>query len=64
MNFMSGSREILPYIAADGTTPLSGQSYISLPGGVPHALAYGAEPYVVYVHYVRPLDCTCILYLN
>ena len=38
------------YIAADGkTTPLSGQTYISLPGGVPHALACGAEPCVFYV---------------
>jgi quercetin dioxygenase-like cupin family protein len=45
------------YIAADGTaTPLSGQSYISLPGGVPHALACGAEPCVFYVRYARPLD--------
>jgi quercetin dioxygenase-like cupin family protein len=45
------------YIAADGTaTPLSGQSYISLPGGVPHALACGTEPCVFYVRYARPLD--------
>jgi quercetin dioxygenase-like cupin family protein len=45
------------YIAADGTaTPLSGQSYISLPGGVPHALACGAEPCMFYVRYARPLD--------
>ena len=45
------------YIAADGiATPLSGQSYISLPGGVPHALACGAEPCVFYVRYARPLD--------
>ena len=45
------------YIAADGTaTPLSGQSYISLPGAVPHALACGAEPCVFYVRYARPLD--------
>ena len=45
------------YIAADGTaTPLSGQTYISLPGGVPHALACGAEPCVFYVRYARPLD--------
>jgi quercetin dioxygenase-like cupin family protein len=45
------------YIAADGTaTPLSGQSYISLPGGVPHALACGAEPCLFYVRYARPLD--------
>jgi quercetin dioxygenase-like cupin family protein len=45
------------YIAADGTaTPLSGQTYISLPGGVPHALACGPEPCVFYVRYSRPLD--------
>lgn len=45
------------YIAADGTaTALSGQSYMSLPGGVPHALACGAEPCVFYVRYSRPLD--------
>jgi hypothetical protein len=45
------------YIAADGTaTPLSGQTYISLPGGVPYALACGAEPCVFYVRYARPLD--------
>src|SRR5262245_7231807 len=45
------------YIAADSTaTPLSGQTYISLPGGVPHALACGAEPCVFYVRYERPLD--------
>ena len=45
------------YIAADGTTTLlSGQTYISLPGGVPHALACGAEPCVFYVRYARPLD--------
>jgi quercetin dioxygenase-like cupin family protein len=45
------------YIAADGTaTPLSGQTYISLPGGVPHALACGDEPCVFYVRYARPLD--------
>jgi hypothetical protein len=45
------------YIAADGTaTPLSGQTYISLPGGVPHALACGAEPCVFYVRYPQPFD--------
>jgi quercetin dioxygenase-like cupin family protein len=45
------------YIAADGTTAaLSGQTYISLPGGVPHALACGAEPCMFYVRYSRPLD--------
>jgi quercetin dioxygenase-like cupin family protein len=45
------------YIAADGTTaPLSGQTYISLPGGVPHALACGAEPCVFYLRYSQPFD--------
>jgi quercetin dioxygenase-like cupin family protein len=45
------------YIAADGTaTPLSGQTYISLPGGVPHALACGAEPCVFYLRYSCPFD--------
>lgn len=45
------------YIAADGTaTPLGGQTYISLPGGVPHALACGAEPCVFYVRYPQPFD--------
>src|SRR5262245_17869938 len=44
-------------IAADGTaTPLSGQTYISLPGGVPHALAYGTEPCVFYLRYSQPFD--------
>jgi quercetin dioxygenase-like cupin family protein len=45
------------YIAADGTTTaLSGQTYISLPGGVPHALACGAEPCMFYLRYGRPFD--------
>ena len=45
------------YIAADGrSAPLSGQSFISLPGGVPHALACGPEPCVFYVRYGRALD--------
>lgn len=45
------------YIAADGTsTPLSGQTYISLPGGVPHALVCGAEPCMFYLRYGRPFD--------
>jgi quercetin dioxygenase-like cupin family protein len=45
------------YIAADGTAaPLSGQTYISLPGGVPHALACGAEPCVFYLRYSQPFD--------
>jgi hypothetical protein len=45
------------YIAADGTAiPLSGQTYISLPGGVPHALACGSEPCVFYVRYPQSFD--------
>jgi quercetin dioxygenase-like cupin family protein len=45
------------YVAADGTaTALSGQTYISLPGGVPHALACGPEPCVFYLRYSRPFD--------
>ena len=45
------------YIAADGTaTALSGQTYISLPGGVPHALACGSEPCIFYLRYSRPFD--------
>ena len=45
------------YIAADGTaTALSGQTYISLPGGVPHALKCGKEPCVFYLRYARPFD--------
>jgi quercetin dioxygenase-like cupin family protein len=45
------------YIAADGTaTALSGQTYISLPGGAPHALACGSEPCVFYLRYSRPFD--------
>jgi quercetin dioxygenase-like cupin family protein len=47
----------LTYMAADGTaTPLSGQTSISLPGGVPHALACGAEPCVFDVRYPQPFD--------
>jgi quercetin dioxygenase-like cupin family protein len=45
------------YIADDGTaTELSGQTYISLPGGVPHALKCGTEPCVFYLRYSRPFD--------
>lgn len=47
------------YIADDGTaTELSGQTYISLPGGVPHALKCGKEPCVFYLRYARPFDYT------
>jgi hypothetical protein len=45
------------YIAADGTAaPLSGQTYISLPGSVPHALACGTETCVFYLRYSQPFD--------
>jgi hypothetical protein len=45
------------YIAEDSTaTALSGQTYISLPGGVPHALQCGKEPCVFYLRYARPFD--------
>ncbi len=47
----------LTYIAEDGTaTDLSGQSFISLPGGVPHALVCGDEPCLFYLRYSRPFD--------
>lgn len=45
------------YVAGDGTaTDLSGQTYISLPGGVPHAVKCGKEPCVLYLRYSRPFD--------
>lgn len=45
------------YIAADGTmADLSGQTYVSLPGGVPHALKCGKEPCVFYLRFSRPFD--------
>jgi len=45
------------YIAEDGTaTALSRHTYISLPGGVPHALKCGKTPCVFYVRYVGPFD--------
>lgn len=45
------------YVAADGTRQeLSGQAYISLPGGVPHALECGDEPCLLYLRYSRPFD--------
>jgi ChrR Cupin-like domain len=47
------------YIAADGTaTPLSGQTYIRLPGNVPHALRCGKTPCIFYVRYTGPFDYT------
>jgi hypothetical protein len=45
------------YIAEDGTaTDLSGQTFISLPGGVPHSVKCGKEPCVFYLRYSRPFD--------
>ena len=45
------------YVAEDGTaTDLSGQTFISLPGGVPHAVKCGKEPCVFYLRYSRPFD--------
>ena len=45
------------YIAEDGTaTPLSGHTYISLPGNVPHALRCGKTPCIFYVRYPGPFD--------
>ncbi|CUS38760.1 cupin domain-containing protein [Candidatus Nitrospira nitrificans] len=45
------------YIAEDGTAAdLSGQTFISLPGGVPHAVKCGKEPCVFYLRYSRPFD--------
>jgi Dimethlysulfonioproprionate lyase len=47
------------YIAADGTmTPLSGHTYIRLPGNVPHALRCGKTPCIFYVRYTGPFDYT------
>ena len=47
------------YIAADGTaTPLSGHTYIRLPGNVPHALRCGKTPCMFYVRYTGPFDYT------
>jgi len=47
------------YIAADGaTTPLSGHTYIRLPGNVPHALQCGHTPCMFYVRYTGPVDST------
>jgi len=45
------------YIADDGTaTPLSGNTYIRLPGNVPHALRCGKTPCIFYVRYTAPFD--------
>jgi len=45
------------YIAEDGTaTALSRHTYVSLPGGVPHALKCGKTPCIFYVRYTGPFD--------
>jgi Cupin domain len=45
------------YIAEDGrAVKLSRHTYISLPGGVPHALKCGKTPCVFYVRYAGPFD--------
>lgn len=45
------------YIAEDGSNAeLSHHSYISLPGGVPHALVCGDQPCMFYLRYTRPFD--------
>ena len=47
------------YIAENGATvDLSHHSYISLPGGVPHALVCGDQPCMLYLRYTRPFDLT------
>lgn len=47
------------YIAADGiTTPLSGHTYIRLPGNVPHGSRCGTTPCMFYVRYTGPFDST------
>jgi len=47
------------YIVDDGTaTELSGQAYISLPGGAPRTLRCGPEPCVFYARYSRPFHYT------
>ncbi|MBI3329292.1 MAG: DUF4437 domain-containing protein [Nitrospinae bacterium] len=45
------------YIAEDGTAAaLSSHAYISLPGGVPHALQCGKTPCIFYVRYAGGFD--------
>ena len=50
-------RGAFTYIAEDGTaTDLSGQTYLSLPGRVSHAVKCGKEPCILYLRYSRPFD--------
>jgi len=45
------------YIAQDGTAvELPGQTFIGLPGNVPHGLACGSEPCMFYVRYSQTFD--------
>ena len=45
------------YVAADGTAvDLSGQTFISLPGSVPHALVCKDAPCMFYLHYARSFN--------
>lgn len=45
------------YVAADGTAvDLSGQSFMSLPGSVPHALICQEAPCMFYVRYARSFN--------
>ncbi len=45
------------YIAQDGTAlKLPGQSFIGLPGNVPHGLVCGSQPCVFYVRYSQTFD--------
>lgn len=45
------------YVNLDGrSAKLSGQTFIGLPGNVPHALVCGSQPCVLYVRYSRTFD--------
>ena len=45
------------YIADDGTVvKLPGQTFIGLPGNVPHGLACGSEPCIFYARYSQTFD--------
>ena len=47
------------YVAEDGTAArLSGQTFVSLPGNVPHALICGKQPCLFYVRYSQTFDMT------
>ena len=45
------------YVAEDGmAVELSGQTFISLPGNVPHALICGNQPCLFYLRYSRAFN--------